>query len=442
MTENELDKYLQKRCSEPVFETPDFDSFFTEKELEAALGKSSSRVVPIRKLWPWMATAAAAIAAALIWLTPAGRNQEAQDDVMAYQEQTEVFLEDNSKTEIMEEPDLLTEADVNASQNKVVRQVSRSGNIPATASVISDNTVVSQNTESVQIESAMMTEKSEGADQDSPSPVSEEMESHQVTEPLTYSSRTVEEAYAEAREQRKNASKKHLQGATYSLAVNQDNSFRQGTPNAQSPVSMITRTYASGMGLRSASVSRNEWLQPSIFESQIVEYKPVYDLPIVLSFSTSIPISRCLDIHTGLTYSFLSANTQGSLENGSPFSIDQSLHYLGIPLSLALNVLDRPRFGFYVAAGGGLEKGLLGTQSIQVKNRTGEVDYERLHQPVHGIQPYLSAQIGLSYAVTDMMQFFIEPSISYYLEADQPLSVRTYRPFYYGLGFGVRLCTF
>ncbi len=433
MTENELDKYLQKRCSEPLFETPDFDSFFTEKELETALGKSSGRVAPIRKLWPWMATAAAAIAGALIWLTPASRNHETQD-VMAYQERIEGILEDNSKTDIMVEADLLTEADMSASQNMVVRPLIHSNGIQTATSVTPGSNVTSQSQETVQSENVTMTE---------PQPsVSEEKESLQVTEPLTYYEKTVEEAYAEAREQRKNAPKRQLQGTKFSLAINQDNSFRQGTPNAQSPVSMITRTYASGMGLRSASVSKNEWLQPSIFESQIVEYKPVYDLPIVLSFSTSIPISRCLDIHTGLTYSFLSANTQGSLENGSPFSIDQSLHYLGIPLSLALNVLDRPRFGFYVAAGGGLEKGLLGTQSIQVKNRSGEVDYERLHQPVHGIQPYLSAQIGLSYSVTDVMQFFIEPSISYYLEADQPLSVRTYRPFYYGLGFGVRLCTF
>lgn len=254
--------------------------------------------------------------------------------------------------------------------------------------------------------------------------------------------RSIEEAYADARRQKKKSKKR---SPAYGLSFSQNNGLlasasplNQNTVMNMSPVTGITRQNAS-VSLRSASL-QNEWKVPeNLSVGQLTSYTPTFHYPITFGLTVDIPLTRLFSLQTGLTYTYLLSEIQGNQENATSWTLDQSLHYLGLPLSLAVDMVNHRSWRVYAAAGGGLEKGLCALQHSELRNSlTGEYSTANTIQSVSGVQPYAAASFGLAYTFASRWQVYFQPALNYYFDTNQPMSIRTKKPFSLNLGAGFR----
>ena len=250
--------------------------------------------------------------------------------------------------------------------------------------------------------------------------------------------RSIEEAYAEARQQK---TKPFSRRISYGARFTQNSSLLASvTPSGTtaSPMSSLVSSYGN-VGLRSAT-PKNEWKTPqNLTESQLMAYKPMYRYPLSVGLEVGIPLSSLFTLHTGLTYTYLSSEISGGQENASLWTLQQALHYVGIPLSLAINVFDSDRWRFYAALGGGLEKGICGTQRSMVRKSFDDAySTEITRQAVQGVQPYAAASLGLSYTFSSDWALYLAPGLNYYFDTDQPMSIRTKKPLNLNVSAGFR----
>lgn len=250
--------------------------------------------------------------------------------------------------------------------------------------------------------------------------------------------RSIEEAYAEARQQK---TKPFSRRISYGARFTQNSSLLASvTPSGTtaSPMSNLVSSYGN-VGLRSAT-PKNEWKTPqNLTESQLMAYKPMYRYPLSLGVEVGIPLSSLFTLHTGLTYTYLSSEISGGQENASLWTLQQALHYVGIPLSLAINIFDSDRWRFYAALGGGLEKGICGTQRSMVRKSFDDAySTEITRQAVQGVQPYAAASLGLSYTFSSDWALYLAPGLNYYFDTDQPMSIRTKKPLNLNVSAGFR----
>lgn len=130
-----------------------------------------------------------------------------------------------------------------------------------------------------------------------------------------------------------------------------------------------------------------------------------------------------LSLESGLNYTLLRSDV------GVPYASDdvaQRLHFLGIPLRINWQFLERGRFSLYVGAGGMVEKCVSATFGA-----------ESLSEP--GVQWSLLAAAGAQYRLGGMVGLYFEPEGSYYLTETRLRTARTDSPLTLTLRLGVRL---
>ena len=259
--------------------------------------------------------------------------------------------------------------------------------------------------------------------------------------------RSIEEAYAEARIQKEKLKREKMVLGTNVNSANRLLSLLN-TKSGTYPFSTTTNQYSSGYSslegssslLRTATVSKNAWVVPENLPSSIIlsNYQAVYSLPVNFGLSVSIPLFSNLDIISGINYTYLHSTTSSSNSQSPYFELNQSLHYIGIPLKVSFNIFKTGHFGTYAALGGTVEKGLAGIQKCHVVNTDGEISNWNNSQKIYGLQLSLTGQLGLYYELNKIFNLYLEPGMSYFIPNDQPVSSRTEEPYNFNIGFGLR----
>ena len=186
---------------------------------------------------------------------------------------------------------------------------------------------------------------------------------------------------------------------------------------------------ASTLHLRASTRSVNDWGEvENITPSMLQNFNTHYDLPINFGLSVSIPLFKNVGLITGLQYTYLANHIRGT-----DFELTQELHYLGIPLKVALTIIKAKQFSIYTLAGGTLEKGLIGRQSSIVDGQEWKGN-----QTISGFATSLTSSLGASYDLKKNILLFVEPGIAWYLPTNQPASIRTEEPFQFNLSLGLR----
>lgn len=255
---------------------------------------------------------------------------------------------------------------------------------------------------------------------------------------------SMEEIYAQARERKKNEKSEKMKAGLNFNGGNRLLAFVNTRQSGDFPLQATFDNYSEGLSsldasatpsgttsLRAVTISKNVWTPANILT--LANYKATYSLPINVGLSVSIPFLKILEIQTGLTYTYLTGLTSGTTGT-SDFELRQELHYIGIPVKLAINIHEQGRFGMYASFGGAIEKGLVGKQFSHVE---GVEDWES-SQKIYGIQPVLSGQFGATYEIAPSFLLYVEPGANYYIPNDQPISSRTEERFNFNLGFGLR----
>lgn len=440
------------RDARSPFEVPSFEEMFKPEELIAPK--------PRLRLWPVFAAVSSVAAAILLLFTfvfDASEKALPADDFASSDSVTEEVLPaDAPLADLASHPKSLV-APTNASQPTAtgISQPTKAGASQPVGAIRPEDLFAAVDFDSETRELELVAKfgmasetksetapenKSKSISESEPNPTSElspDFAPEPELEPAEFE-RSIEEAYAEARQQK---TKPFSRRISYGARFTQNSSLLASvTPSGTtaSPMSNLVSSYGN-VGLRSAT-PKNEWKTPqNLTKSQLMAYKPMYRYPLSVGLEVGIPLSPLFALHTGLTYTYLSSEISGGQENASLWTLQQALHYVGIPLSLAINIFDSDRWRFYAALGGGLEKGICGTQRSMVRKSFDDAySTEITRQAVQGVQPYAAASLGLSYTFSSDWALYLAPGLNYYFDTDQPMSIRTKKPLNLNVSAGFR----
>lgn len=166
-----------------------------------------------------------------------------------------------------------------------------------------------------------------------------------------------------------------------------------------------------------------------------------YSVPVSFGLGVKVPVTGKWSVETGLSYSFLERTFTGvyreAVEGGPDTVINtdirSSLHYVGIPVNFTYDIVSSRKTQFYAFAGGAVEKALV--NKFRIPTGSDPIFYK---ESVTGIQASANAGIGVNFLITDHLGFYIDPSVKYYFDCKQPVSIRTQQRLMMNLELGFR----
>lgn len=167
-------------------------------------------------------------------------------------------------------------------------------------------------------------------------------------------------------------------------------------------------------------------LSPSDFSSR------TYSAPLSFGLRASKKINGTLGIETGLVYSYLQTNFTDSHVHA-----ELSLHYLGIPVNLLVQILKKQHWSIYGSAGMMGEKGLRSFYA-QHEYVGSTIVTTTASTKVDGLQWSANVAAGATYNIFREFDIYLEPKFSYYFDSNQPISIRTDKKFAAGVEGGIR----
>ena len=138
---------------------------------------------------------------------------------------------------------------------------------------------------------------------------------------------------------------------------------------------------------------------------------------------------------SGIMYSYLSSFFEWERSN---YTARQRLHYIGIPVNLIgyFGKNSKSTWRFYISGGFMVEKGLRAVYSQEVRDWTS-IRTTTVESSIDGFHWSLNSALGVKYRIERGFSIFLEPRIGYYLKSEQPISIRTETPLYFGINFGL-----
>ncbi len=174
-------------------------------------------------------------------------------------------------------------------------------------------------------------------------------------------------------------------------------------------------------------------------QSKPVEARIRHKVPVTLGLSLYYNLGKRWGIGTGLNYTKLASELHSG--NGSNYiKGDQVVHYVGIPVQVNYNVIQKGRFTGYVTGGMLLEKPISGsiTTNYIVNDEVKETIKEKLdHKP---LQFSVNTAVGVQLKVIDKFGIYAEPGIGYHFKGENaPNTMYKEKPLLFNIKFGVRL---
>ncbi len=156
---------------------------------------------------------------------------------------------------------------------------------------------------------------------------------------------------------------------------------------------------------------------------------PKFFVPLSAGVQVAVPLTERLLVASGLRYTYL-VSQYDMLVNKEKFEgAYNQLHYLGIPLELSYRFVQTHGFGLYASVGGAAEKCI--AQRYVYGSNT-------LREKVGGLQWSAQAGLGAEYWFAQRAGIYFDPSLVYYFDNSQPLSIRTQQPLQARFEVGLR----
>lgn len=161
--------------------------------------------------------------------------------------------------------------------------------------------------------------------------------------------------------------------------------------------------------------------------------------PVTFGVSVYKNLGKKWSIGTGINYTRLSSElTSGSQSDF--ISSQQNVHYVGIPVQVNYNIIQKGAFTGYFAGGGAVEKAVSGDIKTKyivdgtVKQETKEKISE---MPV---QVSVNSAVGLQLKVVKYIGVYAEPGIGYHFNDNSSLkTIYKEKPLNFNVKFGVRI---
>ena len=174
-------------------------------------------------------------------------------------------------------------------------------------------------------------------------------------------------------------------------------------------------------------------------QSQPVEARIRHKVPLTFGLSLYYNLGKRWGIGTGLNYTKLASELHSGSDNNY-IKGDQTIHYIGLPVQVNYNVIQKGRFTGYITGGALVEKPISGsvTTSYIVNDEVKESSKERLdHKP---FQFSVNTAVGLQLKIVDKIGVYAEPGIGYHFkEENAPNTIYKEKPLHFNMKFGIRL---
>ena len=167
-----------------------------------------------------------------------------------------------------------------------------------------------------------------------------------------------------------------------------------------------------------------------------------YGVPVSFGIGARYRLNDRFALGTGLNYSLLSRSFTGQYNEVDGMGlvvksinteIYNEIHYIGVPLNLYYDVIKSGNIDFYIYGGGSVEKGL--ANNYRIKCEPASFWYK---ESVPGLQWSVAAGLGLEFGLYRHLSLYLDPSVRYYFDCNQPTSVRTSRPYMFNFDIGFR----
>ena len=152
--------------------------------------------------------------------------------------------------------------------------------------------------------------------------------------------------------------------------------------------------------------------------------------PISFGLSVNIPISSGISVSSGVVYTRLRSDFT-SIANSLVYERQQTLHYVGIPLTVQSNVWQWHGLNVYATAGGQADfnvKACITTEGTETKLEKDDLQWS------------VNAAAGVQYNFIPQLGIYVEPGIKHYF--DNGSHIRNFfkhRPTNFNLQIGVRM---
>ena len=152
--------------------------------------------------------------------------------------------------------------------------------------------------------------------------------------------------------------------------------------------------------------------------------------PISFGLSVNIPISSGFSVSSGIVYTRLRSDFT-SIANSLVYERQQTLHYVGIPLTVQYNVWQWRGLNVYATAGGQADfnvKACVTTEGTETKLEKDDLQWS------------VNAAAGVQYNFIPQLGIYVEPGIKHYFDNGSHIrNFFKYRPTNFNLQIGLRL---
>lgn len=197
----------------------------------------------------------------------------------------------------------------------------------------------------------------------------------------------------------------------------------------------------SAQNVARTGVIRRPTLSTAPIKTGVTQTEPgdTYGIPLSFGIGTKIGFNSRWSLGVGLNYTLLSRKFYGDYTKVEGGQITESLrsdirntqHYIGIPVNAYYDIVDKNFINFYAYAGGTVEKCLSDEYRVMAKNIIHK-------EKAKGVQLSANLGIGVEFMLGKHLGIYLDPSVRYYFNCNQPKSIRTAQPLMLGFEMGLR----
>lgn len=152
--------------------------------------------------------------------------------------------------------------------------------------------------------------------------------------------------------------------------------------------------------------------------------------PISFGLTVNIPISSGFSLSSGVVYTRLHSDFT-SIANSLVYERQQTLHYVGIPLTMQYNVWQWHGLNVYAAVGGQADfnvKASVTTDGLETKLEKDDMQWS------------INAAVGVQYNIIPLLGVYVEPGIKHYFDNGSHIrNFFKYKPTNFNLQIGLRM---
>ncbi|MBL1221725.1 PorT family protein [Chryseobacterium sp. L7] len=174
-------------------------------------------------------------------------------------------------------------------------------------------------------------------------------------------------------------------------------------------------------------------------QSKEVEARIRHKIPVTFGLSMYYSLGKKWGIGTGVNYTKLISELHSG-SNSNYIKGEQSIHYIGIPVQVNYNIIQKGRFTGYVTGGVLAEKAVAGklTTKYIVNDVVQETQEEKIN--IKPVQFSVNSAVGLQMKIIDKIGVYAEPGIGYHFKNESELNtIYKEKPLNFNMKFGIRV---